>query len=618
MRRRTDLFLFAFITVFLSLVCLCCTFSRGIAAESTPDTAQLKQQGLAAEADGDWEGALKIYREILVIEPNNADLLMRVAGIEEDSGNDTAAAQDFQKAADIDPNNDKAFFGLSRAYSSLDKPRQAFAAIERAVQLDPKNVQYLQARAEIAAWVADYDTAADSYERLSLLRPEDDSILLNRARVESWRDNLDTSVRLYKTYLERHPDNREAMLELVQVESWRGNYSKALDLLEDYRQKAGVTDDYLKQKARVLAWADRPRAAFAINDPLLKKMPEDYELNYTNSLALHYINRPTDAVNSLAVLQKLRPEAKETDDIRRFVMTPLRSYVEAGFSFYHDTDSLNMYRSYLKGAYKLDYETRLTAEVHGDFLTARRGSGLENINGDKNAWHQSAQIGIIHRFLPEFSADGYVGGASTESHVDLTYGVGADFRFIDALSFRIDRNYGFYVDSPRTLSLGIRRGVNHITAEWRPDVNYTVEMMGGYNDYSDGNVQWETVLAPRRAVLRANHINLDIGLYLERMGFRERKGNGYYDPELYQRYTLQTLWYWKINDDNGVSLVLGYGIQKDETMDGFRETYDAALEGTFGLYRDWMLKVSVGEFHSLRQTGPYNAFTATASLTRRF
>jgi hypothetical protein len=272
----------------------------------------------------------------------------------------------------------------------------------------------------------------------------------------------------------------------------------------------------------------------------------------------------------------------------------------------------------LKGSYQLNYDAHLTAVITSDLLHANRGSGLEKIDGEEDAWHGSAQIGGFQRFSPEIAGDVYVGAASAEGFSTVAYGIGADFRFIDALFFRVERSYGFYVDSPRTLSLGIRKGLNHISAQWTPDINYTVAMMAGFNDYSDGNKQWEATLSPRRVVFRRDNLNLDIGLSLERQGFRERLGNGYYDPKLYQRYTLQTLWFWKINDDNGVSFILGYGIQKDETLGGFRETYDANIEGTFGLYNDWMLKVNLAGFHSLRQTGPYNAYSAGAALTRRF
>ncbi len=607
----------AYLFSLILILFLTCPASAVYSAE-TPDSSTLKQQGATAEAEGRWQDAIKIYRQALAQDPTDAQLWMHVGELEENGGNDTASAEAFQKAADLAPDDARAYYGLSRAYSSLNKPRQAFAAIERAVRLDPNNVQYLQARAELASWNADYAAAADSYERLAKLKPGDDNIILRRARVESWRGNNDKAVSLYNEYLKKHPENMDVVLELAQSESWRGNYGRALSLLEKYRLKVGANDVYLKQRARVLAWAERPRAAREINDPLLKKMPNDYDVNYTNTIALYYGNRPSEAIKSLDVIDRLRPGSKEAYDVRRFVITPVRSFVEGGFSYYHDSDHINMYRSYLRGAYEMRPETHLTAQVNDDYLTAKTGSGLERRDGRETAVHNSAQIGIINRFSPEVSADAYVGGAYTQNHWTVPYGIGADFRFLDALLFRIERTYGFYVDSPRTLSQGIRRGVDHLTAEWRPDVNYTVDMLAGYNDYSDGNTQWEFQLAPRRAVLRTDKINLDAGVYLERQGFSDRLNNGYYDPRLYQRYMGQLFVYWKIDDDDGIGTVLGYGIHKDETMDGFRTTYAASLEGTFGLYRDWMLKVGLGGMHNLRLGGPYTAYTASLALTRRF
>ncbi len=76
--------------------------------------------------------------------------------------------------------------------------------------------------------------------------------------------------------------------------------------------------------------------------------------------------------------------------------------------------------------------------------------------------------------------------------------------------------------------------------------------------------------------------------------------------------------YWKINHNNGVSVTGGIGIHKDDSMDGFRMTYDASFDGTFGIYSDWMLKVRGGITHNLRRGEAFEAYTLGASLTRRF
>jgi hypothetical protein len=148
---------------------------------------------------------------------------------------------------------------------------------------------------------------------------------------------------------------------------------------------------------------------------------------------------------------------------------------------------------------------------------------------------------------------------------------------------------------------------------------WTVTGRGAYNFFSRDNRQWEAGLAPRRAVLRTEFLNLDLGISAEGQGFRDQDDtNGYYDPVLYQKYMITSLWYLKINDDNGISFTTGAGINKDDTMDGFQGAYEASVLGSFGIYRDVFFNVNLGWLRNLGQTGAYNGYSGGASLIYRF
>jgi hypothetical protein len=120
--------------------------------------------------------------------------------------------------------------------------------------------------------------------------------------------------------------------------------------------------------------------------------------------------------------------------------------------------------------------------------------------------------------------------------------------------------------------------------------------------------------------LRSEKFNLDLGVTCRWYGYKEQNlNNGYWDPELYQSYLITGYGYWKINENNAISLVVSGGIQKDDTVNTFREGFDANVRGIFGIYRDWMLVVSGGLTHNIQQrTGAYDGVSAGAWLTRRF
>ena len=119
--------------------------------------------------------------------------------------------------------------------------------------------------------------------------------------------------------------------------------------------------------------------------------------------------------------------------------------------------------------------------------------------------------------------------------------------------------------------------------------------------------------------MRNQLLNLDLGVSGRWYGFDQDPGNGYYAPSLYQRYALTAFTYWKISDDDGVSVAFSYGPYKDNFMSGFRAGGDIVAEGFFGLYRDWYLNVKGGVSHyGGGATAGYDSQMFEINLTRRF
>jgi len=129
---------------------------------------------------------------------------------------------------------------------------------------------------------------------------------------------------------------------------------------------------------------------------------------------------------------------------------------------------------------------------------------------------------------------------------------------------RLSHRQDMYAVSPLAAELGIERRANALYATWAPDLRYTVDSYLGYDTFSDGNDRWEVSLAPRRAFVRNQLLNLDLGISGRWYGFDEDPGHGYYAPSLYQRYALTAFTYWKISDDDGVSVAFSYGPYKGQ------------------------------------------------------
>ena len=592
----------------------CMLFPAGALAQPAVPPA-----GLKAEMAGHWEEAIEAYKTKLDSEPGRVDLWLRIADIEAHLGNPEKSAEALAEVARLSPDDASIHFRLSQAYSANNQPELALEAIDRAIELDPDNIDYLKARAQLANWIGRSDIASDTYAQLLEKTPEDDALLLDYARASAWSGHTDRAASAYAEYLANHPDDKEVYIEQVKVEAWRGNYPGSMSILTHYYEAFGESKDYRREKARVLAWAGRPTEAMELILPLLEEDPDDYEVNYTRTIALNNDYQPAEAVESLQLLVQLKPESEETRDIQRVVETPLRPDITFAGSAYSDSDDLDRYHGSIVAGFSPQPETRILGGIETDHLEADSGTGFEKIDGDEEARHDRGWVGIEHVISPEVSVDGHIGVAETEGDNRLIGGAGIEYRPQDNLKFRAETDYGFYVISPRTLDLGIRRSSNHIWANWEPDLLHTVVAGLGYNDFSDDNESWEAVVAPRRAVLHREKINLDLGVRGTWYGFDEQFDNGYYDPEFYQSYMGTGLVYWKISDDDGISLALDLGVVKDDQMSGFRFGWGTSVEGVFGLYRDIMLRVGGSFYNSYRTDGgDFEAIAGHIALTVRF
>ncbi len=586
------------------------------AAESAPP-----RSGLAAEMEGNWDRAIDIYTRTAQSEPGRADLWVRVADIQARLGRKTEAEAALRKAVEAAPDNADYWFRLSQARAVLDQPRPALDACRHALQLRPESLDILSTCARQASWAGDLETAGALYQRWLERQPGEADAQWGLARVDGWAGRLDASVKAYRRYLLHHGDNAEAWREYIQVEIWRGDYGAAKDALDEYGARFGSDVHEQRLRARLLARAEWPDAASAINEPLLTAAPRDYELNYTRTLALRAGNRPAEAIDSLDILRELRPDSPDTVDIMRFVHTPSRDFVRGSFSFYDDSDEITILRAGLDG--RLVWDDKLTAVTVGlahERLEADIGSGLETADGHETIHFEELWLGLERRFNPRVLGGAQIGVADVQREGQIgTYLLYLDLDPSDQWALRLYRRRSLYDLSPRSVSREVVQNGNFVEAHWRPDLNWFVDAEAGWSDFSDDNEKWQAVLAPRRAVVRHEHFNLDLGVSGEWFGFKHDLNNGYYDPEFFRRYALTAFTYWKIDDDNGVSAALSLGWHKDENMSSYKFGEDVVLEGFFGIYRDWYLRVRGGYAERDQSAGGgYDGVSFNLGLTRRF
>ncbi len=509
---------------------------------------------------------------------------------------------------------------LSQQYSMTNQPVKALAEIEEAVRLAPDNPDYLKARAQIANWLGRYRIAGESYERLLALTPKGSSYGLMLARSRTWQGDLDGAARAYRDYVQTHGEDSGALLEFARVEGWRGNLAAGIKLLDLYEQRFPALPKADNDRARLLAWANKPRTASRINDELLVKQPDDYELNATRTIALDKANDKREAVKSLKTLKALRPDSAEVGEIARYVNTPLRPDLTVYGRYYEDADSQTMWEESARAGYSLSPATRVG--VMGDWwqLSADPGSGLENRDGSSRAEYQKGMVSIAHAFRPSLWVDASagvagVGGSDSRFVYDLLVGG----RLGEDLKVSLEQERDNLLISARSASLGITRDTSRVQVEWTPGLDTTVAGLFRYDDYSDGNERWEAVLGPRRSVVRSQLLDLDLGVRGMVFGYNKDLNSGYYDPSLYEQYALTAFSYWKFTQDSGLSLIGAAGYCRDDSMNHYDFGWSGDAELILGANRRWSAKAGGHYMENFRsEGGSYHALAVDLSITRRF
>jgi hypothetical protein len=95
--------------------------------------------------------------------------------------------------------------------------------------------------------------------------------------------------------------------------------------------------------------------------------------------------------------------------------------------------------------------------------------------------------------------------------------------------------------------------------------------------------------------------------------------HGYYDPRRYEYYSVIVAPYWKASENIGVAISAGLGPQRDDASRSFTLGMNSSAEATFGIYREWMLKVHGSVTNNRRlDSGAFQGTSGGVVLLRRF
>ena len=235
------------------------------------------------------------------------------------------------------------------------------------------------------------------------------------------------------------------------------------------------------------------------------------------------------------------------------------------------------------GSLMLASGTRLSAGYARYSLRATSGSGLDRVAGGAAIHEQT--WGELAQALGGLTVSGRVGSATSDARRRPQHALGIQWRASDAFTIGVEQSHGFVVISPRTVELGLTEQRYRGDFVWTPTLATTVAA-----EALPGVLRREpalgTEVAPRRAFVRTESMNLDLGLSAYRLETSRDLANGVLTTRGDMRRTRQPRT--RISKSARTSVSACWSLQELSAKDSARSISAAAsAEATLGIYEPW-------------------------------
>lgn len=148
-------------------------FVIGQSATQADQLAVQSQQGKQLMAEGRFEEAIGVYRNLVQALPGNVGLLLNLALAEEMAGHPGQAIPHLQAVLKAQPSSIPALTSLSMARLQLNQPNEAIPLLRKLVSLEPKNIDAHGMLAGADMGSGKFENAAEQYRQLTALNASD-------------------------------------------------------------------------------------------------------------------------------------------------------------------------------------------------------------------------------------------------------------------------------------------------------------------------------------------------------------------------------------------------------------------------------------------------------------
>jgi tetratricopeptide (TPR) repeat protein len=305
---------------------------RSLVSPSTSDIPEL-QSALALHQQGQLVEAEAIYRQLLAIQPRNADALHLLGVIAHQNGNHKGADDLIGQAIAVNPTIEIYYFNRGKALKELKQFTSSVDNYDKAITLKPDFAAAYNNRGLSLQELKKLDAAITSYDKAISLKADFAEAFYNKGNALQELKQLDAAVASYDKAIELKPEYAEAysnrgiaLKDLRQLEAAVASYDKAIALKPNFATAFSNRGNALKELKQFIASVANYDKAIALKP--------DFAAAYNNrGLSLQELRQLDSAITSYDKAISLKPDYAEAFYNRGNALQELKQLVAAVASY---------------------------------------------------------------------------------------------------------------------------------------------------------------------------------------------------------------------------------------------------------------------------------------------
>ena len=219
---------------------------------------QQLESGLLHHQAGRLAEAEAIYRQILSVDPNDADVLHLLGVIANQRGRHDEAIDLIGRAIALDPDYAEGHFNLGHALSDRGRLDEAIASYGKAIQLTPGYVEAHFNLGDVLLKAGRFDEAIASFQRAVQLKPDYAKAYNNLGTALAVKGRHGEAIAAYRRAVELKPDFAEAhnnigkpLREVGRLDDAVTAYRRAVQVKPDFAEAHNNLGDALRDNGQL-------------------------------------------------------------------------------------------------------------------------------------------------------------------------------------------------------------------------------------------------------------------------------------------------------------------------------------------------------------------------------